>query len=59
MNKDRIVGAAKQVKGAAKQAVGSMVGDAKMVADGKSDKVEGRIQNAIGGVKDAMKPRKS
>jgi len=59
MNKDRIVGAAKQVKGAAKQAVGSMVGDAKLVADGKSDKVEGKIQNAIGGVKDAMKPRKS
>jgi uncharacterized protein YjbJ (UPF0337 family) len=28
-----------------------------LVADGKSDKVEGKIQNAVGGVKDALKEK--
>jgi len=55
MDKDRIAGAAKQAKGAIKQAAGKALGDAKLTADGKSDKVEGKIQNAIGGLKDALK----
>jgi uncharacterized protein YjbJ (UPF0337 family) len=55
MDKDRIAGAAKQAKGAIKEAVGKVVGDAKLIADGKSDKLEGKIQNAVGGVKDALK----
>jgi uncharacterized protein YjbJ (UPF0337 family) len=55
MDKDRIAGAAKQAKGAIKEAVGKALGDAKLTADGKSDKVEGKIQNAIGGLKDALK----
>jgi uncharacterized protein YjbJ (UPF0337 family) len=54
MNKDRIVGSAKQVKGAVEEAAGNLLGDAKLTADGKSDKVEGKIQNAAGGVKDAL-----
>ena len=55
MDKDRIAGAAKQAKGAVKEAVGKAVGDAKLAADGKSDKVKGKIQNAVGGVKDALR----
>jgi uncharacterized protein YjbJ (UPF0337 family) len=55
MDKDRIAGAAKQAKGAVKEAVGKAVGDTKLVAEGKSDKVEGKIQNAVGGVKDAVR----
>jgi uncharacterized protein YjbJ (UPF0337 family) len=55
MNKDRIAGAAKEIKGSVKEAAGKAVGDAKLVSDGKADKVEGKIQNAIGGLKDAMK----
>lgn len=55
MNKDRIAGAAKQAKGAVKEAVGKAAGDSKLVAEGKSDKVEGKIQNAVGGLKDALK----
>jgi hypothetical protein len=31
------------------------VGDAKIDAEGKADKVEGKVQNAIGGVKDALR----
>ena len=55
MDKDRIVGAAKQAKGAVKEAVGKAVGDNKLVAEGKSDKVEGKIQNAVGGLKDTVR----
>jgi len=56
MNKDRIAGAAKEIKGSIKQTVGKAVGDAKLQSDGTADKVEGKVQNAIGGLKDALKP---
>lgn len=55
MDKDRIAGSAKQVIGGIKETAGKVVGDAKLEADGKADKVEGKIQNAIGGIKDALK----
>jgi uncharacterized protein YjbJ (UPF0337 family) len=52
MDKDRIAGAAKEAKGVAKVAIGKATGDAKLQADGKADKAEGKIQNAVGGLKD-------
>jgi len=55
MDKDRIEGAAKQVKGSIKETAGKVLGDAKLTAEGKSDKVEGKIQNVIGSMKDALK----
>ena len=55
MDKDRVAGAAKQVKGAVKQAVGMAIGDAKLEFEGQADKVEGKVQNAIGGVKERLK----
>ncbi|MDR3440693.1 CsbD family protein [Telmatospirillum sp.] len=55
MDKDRIAGAAKQAKGAIKETTGKALGDVKLTANGKSDKAEGRVQNAIGGVKDAIR----
>ena len=55
IDKDRIVGSAKEVKGKVKEAVGKSVGDAKLEAEGKSDKFEGKVQNALGGIKDALK----
>ena len=55
MDKDRIQGSAKEVKGAMKEAVGKVTGDAKLQADGKADKTAGKIQNAVGGVKDALR----
>jgi uncharacterized protein YjbJ (UPF0337 family) len=57
MDKDRIEGAAKQAKGAIKEAAGKVVGDAKLEASGKADKIEGKVQNAIGGAKDAMRKK--
>jgi len=38
MDKDRIIGAGKQVLGAAKQIVGRLIGDAKLQADGKTER---------------------
>ncbi len=55
MDKDRIAGSAKQVKGAVKQVVGKAVGNSKLESEGKADQVAGKIQNAIGGLKDALK----
>ena len=55
MDKDRIAGSAKVIKGTVKQAVGKAAGDAKLEADGRSDKVAGKIQNAVGGLKDALR----
>ena len=55
MDKDRIAGAVKQAKGVIKEAVGKAVGDARLTADGKSDKVEGKFQNAVGGLKDSLR----
>ena len=55
MDKDRIAGSAKQVIGGIKEAAGKVVGDAKLKADGKAEKIEGKIQNAVGGIKDALK----
>jgi uncharacterized protein YjbJ (UPF0337 family) len=55
MNKDRIVGMAKEAKGAIKETTGKVVGDAKLTAEGRVDKAEGKVQNAVGGLKDALK----
>ena len=55
MDKDRVVGSAKHVKGAVKQVVGKAVGDTKLESEGKTDKIEGKVQNAIGGIKDTLK----
>jgi uncharacterized protein YjbJ (UPF0337 family) len=55
VDKDRIAGAAKEFKGSVKETIGKAAGDAKLESDGKAEKVEGEIQNAIGGLKDALK----
>jgi uncharacterized protein YjbJ (UPF0337 family) len=55
MDKDRIAGSAKIVKGKFKAAVGKAVGDAKLQSDGKTDEVAGKVQNAVGGLKDSLK----
>ena len=55
MDKNRIAGSIKEIKGAAKEAVGKVVGDAKLQSDGKTDKAVGKIQNAVGGLKDALR----
>jgi uncharacterized protein YjbJ (UPF0337 family) len=55
VDKNRIIGSAKKAKGTFKQVIGKAIGDAKLEAEGTADRVEGEVQNAIGGVKDALK----
>ena len=54
-DRNRVIGAAKETKGAVKEAVGKVTGDAKLRADGRADKAEGKTQNAIGGALDTMR----
>lgn len=55
MDKDRVIGSAKVVKGKAKVVVGKVIGDAKLEAEGKAEKIEGKVQNAVGGIKDTIR----
>lgn len=52
---DRIEGAAKNMGGKVKEAAGNVTGDEKLKAEGKADQVEGKVQNTVGGVKDAVR----
>jgi uncharacterized protein YjbJ (UPF0337 family) len=55
MDKDRIAGAARGIKGSIKEAIGKVVGDAKLQSDGKAERTAGKIQNAVGGMKDTVR----
>jgi uncharacterized protein YjbJ (UPF0337 family) len=55
MDKDRIKGSAEQVKGAVKETVGKVFGDKKLETEGRTDKAAGKVQNAVGGLKDAVR----
>jgi len=56
MDKDRVAGSGKQIKGEVKEAVGKLVGDAKLQADGKADQAAGKIQNMVGSIREILKP---
>ena len=55
VDRDRIKGSGNQLKGTVKEAAGKAAGDAKLEAEGKADKLKGKVQNAIGGLKDAAR----
>ena len=55
MDKDRIVGAEKQVKGAVKDAAGKLSGNVKLQAEGKADKAVGQVQSAVGKAKEDVR----
>ena len=55
MDKDRVAGAAKEAGGKIKETAGKVLGDRKMEAEGAAKKTEGKVQNAIGGAKDAVR----
>jgi uncharacterized protein YjbJ (UPF0337 family) len=55
MDKDRIKGSDEQAKGQVKEVAGKVLGDSKLEAEGKSDQVKGKVQNAIGGIKDTLR----
>ncbi len=55
MDKDRIAGSAKEAKGVIKETVGKALGDAKLQSEGKTNQAEGKVQNAVGGLKDTLR----
>jgi uncharacterized protein YjbJ (UPF0337 family) len=55
MDKDRIAGAAKTMSGNVKEAVGNITGDQKTVAEGQAEQKVGKVQNAVGGLKDTVR----
>lgn len=55
MDKDRVIGSAKVIKGKVKEAVGKAIGDVKLETEGKADKIAGEVQNAVGGLKDTLR----
>ena len=55
MDKDRVEGAGKQVKGTIKDATGKVIGDRKMQAEGKADKAVGKVQSEVGKAKDQVR----
>jgi uncharacterized protein YjbJ (UPF0337 family) len=55
MDKDRVEGSAKQAGGGVKETAGKVLGDKKMETEGAAKKTEGKVQNAVGGLKDKVR----
>jgi uncharacterized protein YjbJ (UPF0337 family) len=55
MDKDRIKGSADQAKGTIKEGVGKMFGDTKLESEGKADKAAGKVESAVGGLKNTLR----
>lgn len=55
MNKDRIVGLAKEISDSLKEGIGEILNNARLMAAGRSDKAEGKAQRPAGRLKDAPK----
>lgn len=55
VDSDRIDGSLKKMGGSLKEGAGKVLGDEKMKREGQSDQAEGKLQNAWGGAKDAVR----
>lgn len=55
MDKDRIEGKGRQIKGKIKDAFGGATDDGSLQAKGKVDKVVGKVQEGFGKVKDEIR----
>lgn len=55
---DRVKGSGKNLKGSIKEGAGKLTGDSKLEGEGKMDKLTGKVQNAVGGIKDAIRGKK-
>ena len=55
MDKDRVKGSATNLGGKVKEAAGDVTGDEKLKNEGVLDQVKGKVQNAVGSIKDAIK----
>lgn len=57
MDKNRIEGTAKELKGSIKEAAGKLVGNVSLENQGKAEKVAGKAQAALGSATDAIKDK--
>ena len=55
MDENRAAGSIEEVKGAAKDAIGWVVSDAKLQSEGEADTAAGAIQNYGSGLNDAVR----
>lgn len=55
MHKDEAKGAAKDISGSIKEAVGKATGNERLEAEGVGERVEGKVQKGVGSLKDAAR----
>ena len=55
MDRDRIQGGAKQVKGSVKESIGKVTGNKETEVEGATEKTAGKVQRSVGKVKDAVR----
>jgi uncharacterized protein YjbJ (UPF0337 family) len=55
MDDDRVKGSTKNVKGSMKEGAGKALGDSKLEGEGRAEKLTGKIQNAIGSIRDSFR----
>jgi uncharacterized protein YjbJ (UPF0337 family) len=55
IDKDRVEGSIEQMKGRVKEAAGKVTGDEKLKNEGRADQAKGKLQNLVGGLKDALR----
>jgi len=55
VDNDRVEGSAKNLGGKIKEAAGKVTGDEKLKREGQADQVAGKVQNAVGGIKDKLR----
>ena len=53
MHKDTVKGAAKDASGSIKQAAGKLTGNERLEAEGAAEKTVGKVQKGVGELKDA------
>jgi uncharacterized protein YjbJ (UPF0337 family) len=55
MDKNRVEGAAKQVTGSVKEAIGKVTGNKTTQAEGAAERVAGKVQSKVGKAADAVR----
>jgi uncharacterized protein YjbJ (UPF0337 family) len=55
VDENRVSGALHEAKGSIKEGIGKVTGDAKLQGEGAAEKAGGKIENAVGGAKDAAR----
>ena len=55
MDKDREAGIGKKIVGSVKETTGKITGDEKLQTEGALEMTAGKVQNTVGGAKDAAR----